>query len=97
MPEEMRPQVGMNVNVPIRLARRSAAVREAAQRVQQRRAEYQERLDQVRFEVQAAFDRAVQSATGGASLHREDPSDRRAQPEIGTGQLHVAESSISSG
>jgi outer membrane protein, heavy metal efflux system len=61
MPEEMRPQVGMTINVPIRLDRRSAAVREAAQRVQQRRAEYQDRLDQVRFEVQAAFDRAVQT------------------------------------
>jgi outer membrane protein TolC len=61
MPEEMRPQVGMELNVPLQRGRRSAAVREASQRLQQRRAEYQERLDQVRFEVQSAVSRAAQS------------------------------------
>ena len=61
MPEDMRPQVGMELNVPLQRSRRSAAVREASERLQQRRAEYQERLDQVRFEVQSAFDRAAQS------------------------------------
>ena len=61
MPEEMRPQVGMELNVPLQRGRRSAAVREASERLQQRCAEYQDRLDQVRFEVQSALDRAVQS------------------------------------
>jgi len=61
MPEEMRPQVGMELNVPLQNSRRSAAVREASQRLEQRRAEFQERLDQVRFEVQSAFDRTAQS------------------------------------
>jgi outer membrane protein TolC len=61
MPEEMRPQVGMELNVPLQRGRRSAAVREATERLQQRRAEYQDRLDQVRFEVQAALSRAAQS------------------------------------
>jgi len=61
MPEEMRPQVGMEVNVPLGCGRRSAAVREASERLRQRKAEYQERLDQVRFEVQAAWERAVQA------------------------------------
>jgi outer membrane protein, heavy metal efflux system len=61
MPENMRSQVGMELNVPLQRGRRSAAVREASERLQQRRAEYQERLDQVRFEVQSAFDRAAQS------------------------------------
>ena len=60
MPDDMRAQVGMSLNVPIRLARRSAAIREAAERLQQRRAEYQDRLDQVRFEVQSAYDSASQ-------------------------------------
>ena len=60
MPEEMRPQIGMNFNVPIRNDRRAAAVREASSRLQQRRAEYQNRLDQVRFDVQAAYQRAHQ-------------------------------------
>ncbi len=61
MPEEMRPQVGMEFNVPLQRDRRSAAVREASERLRQRCAEYQERLDQVRYEVQAALDRAAQS------------------------------------
>lgn len=62
MPEDMRSQVGMDINVPIRYARRDAAVREASNRIAQRRAEYQDRLDQVRYEVQAAFTRVVQAA-----------------------------------
>jgi outer membrane protein, heavy metal efflux system len=61
MPAEMRAQVGMNINVPVRSQRRSASVREAEQRLQQRRAEYQDRLDQVRYEVQSAMDRVIQS------------------------------------
>ena len=52
--------VGVDINLPIRHARRSAAVREASQRVVQRRAEYQARLDQVRYEVQAACARVEQ-------------------------------------
>jgi outer membrane protein TolC len=61
MPEDMRPQVGVDVNVPLRNARRSAAVREASNRIAQRRAEYQERLDQVRYEVHSARSRASQT------------------------------------
>ncbi|MHB8973888.1 MAG: TolC family protein [Pirellulaceae bacterium] len=61
MPEEMRPQVGIDVNVPLRYARRSAAEREAADRLQQRCAEYQDLLDQTRYEVQSAFDRTTQT------------------------------------
>ena len=61
MPEDMRPQVGIDINVPVRYARRSAAEREAADRLQQRCAEYQNLLDQTRYEVQSAFDRTIQS------------------------------------
>ncbi len=60
MPVDIRPQVGMNVNVPLARGRREAAVREAAARVAQQRAEYQDRLDQVRYEVQSAHDRLLQ-------------------------------------
>jgi outer membrane protein TolC len=60
MPEEMRPQIGMNVNVPLRWNRRAAAVEEAQARLQQRRAEYQGRLDQIRFEVQSAYERLAE-------------------------------------
>ncbi len=62
MPQDMRPQVGMDINIPIRYSRRSAAVREASNRIAQRRAEYQNLLDQVRFEVQSSFTRVVQAA-----------------------------------
>jgi outer membrane protein TolC len=61
MPEEMRPQVGIDINIPTRFSRRSAAVREATDRLQQRCAEYQDLLDQTRYEVQSAFDRTTQS------------------------------------
>jgi outer membrane protein TolC len=61
MPEDMRPQVGMELNVPLQRGRRSAAVREASERLHQRCAEYQDRLDQVRFEVQSSLNRARQS------------------------------------
>ncbi len=61
MPEDMRPQVGMQLNVPLQQGRRTAALREASYRLQQRRAEYNEQLDRVRYEVQAALDRASQS------------------------------------
>ena len=61
MPENMRPALGMEINVPVRNDRRSAAVREATDRLCQRRAEYQERLDQVRYEVQSAMAQAEQS------------------------------------
>jgi len=61
MPDNIRPAVGMDINIPIRNARRSAAVQEAENRIAQRRAEYDGRLDQVRYEVQSAIDQATQS------------------------------------
>jgi outer membrane protein TolC len=61
MPENIRPAVGMDINIPIRYCRRSAAVQEAENRVAQRCAEYQDRLNQVRYEVQTALDRAAKS------------------------------------
>jgi outer membrane protein TolC len=60
MPVDIRSQVGMNLNIPLQRQRREAAVREVSARVEQRRAEYQDRLDQARFEVQSAFDHLVQ-------------------------------------
>ncbi len=60
MPENMRPQVGLNLNVPIRRTRRCAALQEAAAKLQQRRAELQSRVDEVHFEVQSASDRLAE-------------------------------------
>lgn len=58
--EAMRPMVGMAFNVPIQLQRRNAAVREAVARVQQETAEYQNRVNQARYDVQSAYERLVQ-------------------------------------
>jgi outer membrane protein TolC len=56
MPDNMRSQVGMNVNLPLGKDKRWAAVREVSSRLRQRQAEYQDRLDQVRYEVQSAYE-----------------------------------------
>jgi len=60
MPDNMRSQVGMNVNVPLWQEKRCASVREASARLAQRQAEYQDRLDQVRLEVQSAYEQLVE-------------------------------------
>jgi outer membrane protein TolC len=53
----MFPQVGMNVNVPLYQQKRHAAVREMSAKLRQRRAEYQNQLDEAAFEVQSAAKR----------------------------------------
>jgi outer membrane protein TolC len=52
-----RPQIGMYVNVPLNQSRRAAAVREATFRLHKLQAEYDQQLDNVRRDVQAAFAR----------------------------------------
>jgi outer membrane protein TolC len=51
---ELRPAVGVNMNVPIYHRKLSAGVCEARFRVAQRRAEYEQKLATVQFEVQNA-------------------------------------------
>jgi len=60
MPPDMRTEVGANVNVPIYLKKRRAAVCEASAKVRQRRAELENRIDQVRYEVQSAWERTTE-------------------------------------
>jgi len=60
MPVEMRTQVGANVNVPVYRQKRRAAVCEASANVRKRRAELENRIDQVRYEVQAGWERATE-------------------------------------
>lgn len=61
-----RPQVGMNMNVPLNTNRRAAAVREAQCRVTKLTAELTQQQDSVREEVQIAHSRvfAKQKAIG---------------------------------
>lgn len=54
---EQRPQIGMNVNIPLNQSRRKAAVREAMFKVSKMQAEYAQQVDNVRHEVQTAFAR----------------------------------------
>jgi outer membrane protein TolC len=58
---DLRSQVGMNVNVPVYQHRRHAAVREAMFRIGQRRAELEQRVDDVMNDVQAAAARVGES------------------------------------
>lgn len=53
----LRGQVGLNMNVPLYRDKRYAAVREAQLRLSQRRAEYQQRIDDINREVQTAYER----------------------------------------
>ncbi len=63
MPMDMQNQVGMNFNVPLYRQKRHAAVCEASARLRQRRAELDARVDQVRFEVESAWDRVSERRT----------------------------------
>jgi outer membrane protein TolC len=56
-----RGQLGINMNVPLYQQRRDAAVREANFRWSQRRAEYDQAVDDVRNEVQGAYARTEAS------------------------------------
>jgi outer membrane protein, heavy metal efflux system len=58
---DLRPQVGVNVNVPIYKGRLNAAVQEAMFRVKQRCAELEQRRLDVQFEVASAFEELEES------------------------------------
>jgi outer membrane protein TolC len=59
--EPLRPSFGVNVNVPIYREKRRAAVREAVFRVRRQRAQFEQRIDAIRNDVQAAYARLVES------------------------------------
>jgi outer membrane protein TolC len=52
---DLAAQVGIRMNVPIRLSKRDAASAEARARLQQRKAELAKQTDQIHFQVQEAF------------------------------------------
>jgi outer membrane protein TolC len=58
---QQRPQVGMNMNVPLNQNRRRAAVNEAMFRVSKMQSEYNQQVDNVRNEVESAFARLDES------------------------------------
>ena len=58
---ELRGQIGLKMNLPVRLARRDGAVAEAQARIGQRRAELAQQVNQVNFEVQQDYARVKES------------------------------------
>jgi len=58
---DLRPQVGMNVNVPLYQGKRDAAVCEALHRLNQERAELEQQIDNVQNEVQSAYEQFAES------------------------------------
>jgi len=59
--EDLRPMVGMNINVPIYKQKRWAAVREARARLSQQQAELDSRMSEIVFEVEQAYQRVDES------------------------------------
>jgi outer membrane protein TolC len=62
-PEErdLRPMVGLRLNMALPNSRRQGAVAEAVARIAQRRAELASRSDQVQFQVQEAYEQVLES------------------------------------
>jgi outer membrane protein TolC len=58
---QLRPQIGLRMNLPVRYARRYAAVHEAQAKVAQRRAELAKLTNQVNFEVEQAYAQVKES------------------------------------
>jgi outer membrane protein TolC len=59
---DLAPQIGLRINLPVRTARRHAAVAEAQARIAQRQAELASRTDQLSFQVQEAYAQVRESA-----------------------------------
>jgi outer membrane protein TolC len=58
---DLATMLGVRLNVPVRLARRRAAVEEAKGRLAQRQAELSRQTDQVNFEVQQTYSQVLES------------------------------------
>jgi outer membrane protein, heavy metal efflux system len=58
---DLRGQVGVSMNLPVYRHKLHAAVNEAQFRVNQRRAEYEQRITDIRYEVQAAYEQVQES------------------------------------
>ncbi len=57
---DLRAQAGVNMNVPVYLEKRRAAVREAMFKLNQQRAEYEQRIDDINNDVQTAYERVIE-------------------------------------
>ena len=84
---DLRPQIGVNFNLPIYRGRLNAAVREATFTLSQQRAEYDQlRLD-VQYEVATASEEVEESRQTVQLFCRQTDTGRRAQRRRRPGQL----------
>lgn len=67
---DLRPMVGLRLNLPVRTGRRDAAVMEAQARLAQRRAELARAIDQAGLQVQEAYEQ-VREAEQALKLYEE--------------------------
>lgn len=58
---DLAPQVAIKLNLPVRLAKRQAAVNETLFKIAQKRAELASRTDQVNYQVQEAYEQLLES------------------------------------
>ncbi len=92
MPVDIRPEVGLNINVPLRQQRRDAAAAEAAAKLQQRRAEYQAARGSGRLRGADGLRPPDSAAAVDRHFQRKNSSLRGAKSAIGAGQLHGRQS-----
>jgi outer membrane protein TolC len=89
---DLAPQIGLRINLPVRTARRHAAVAEAQARLAQRQAELASRTDQVHFQVQEAYAQ-VRESEDVVRLYQDtilpaaENNVKAAQPAYTTGKI----------
>lgn len=59
--KDLRPMVGVRLNLPVQIGRRRGMVAEAQAKIAQRRAELEKQTDQINFEVQQAYEQVIES------------------------------------
>jgi outer membrane protein TolC len=89
---DLAPQLALRMNLPVRWSRRRAAVGEAEARLAQRRAELDRLTDQVHFQVQEAYEQAVEGEKivrlyETTILQAAEDNEKAAQPAYSTGQI----------
>ncbi len=62
MDKQMQFQLGFRMNLPARLARRYAALREAQSKLAQHKADYNQLVDQIHFQVQESLEQVRESS-----------------------------------
>jgi cobalt-zinc-cadmium efflux system outer membrane protein len=67
----LRPQLALRMNLPVRLARRRAAVWEAKAKIAQRRAELDRQVNQMNYEINQAYAEVVENKQAGRLYEQE--------------------------